>query len=64
MNPMFKAWFPGGESDPEIRVLRVKVDQAEYWDAPSSAIVRKVQVLARAATGGKTTVGEHARVEL
>lgn len=63
-NPMYKAWFPGGESDPEIRVLRIRIDQAEFWDAPSSAVMRKVQVLARAATGGKTTVGEHAKVSL
>ena len=63
-NPMYKAWFTEGESDPEIRVLRIHVDQAEYWDAPASAIVRKVQVLARAASGGKTHVGEHASVSL
>ena len=63
-NPMYKAWFPEGASDPEIRVLRIRVEQAEYWDAPASALVRKVQVLARAATGGRTNVGEHARVSL
>ena len=62
--PSYKAWFPEGPSDPTIRVLRIKIDQAEYWDAPSSAILRKVQVLARAASGGKTTVGEHAHVTL
>ncbi len=63
-NPMYKAWFPEGESDPEIRVLRIHVEQAEYWDAPASAIARRVQVLARAATGGRTHVGEHASVSL
>ena len=63
-NPMYKAWFPGGESDPTIRVLRVKVEQAEFWNAPDSAIVRKVQVLARAVSGGKTHVGEHAQITL
>ena len=62
--PEYKAWFPEGESDPTIRVLRVRIEQVEYWDAPSSAIVRKVQVLARAATGGKNPVGEHAHVTL
>ena len=62
--PSYQAWFPDGPTDPNIRVLRIKVDQAEYWDAPSSAILRKVQILARAATGGKTTVGEHAHVTL
>jgi general stress protein 26 len=59
-----KAWFPGGKDDPEIRVLRITAEQAEYWEAPSNAIVRGVKILARAASGGKTPVGEHARVAL
>ncbi len=63
-NPSYKAWFPGGKDDPSIRVLRVTVEHAEYWEAPSSAVVRNVKILARAVTGGKTAVGEHARVEL
>jgi general stress protein 26 len=63
-NPSYKAWFPNGKEDPEIRVLRVQVDGAEYWEAPHNAIVRNVKILARAVTGGKTAVGEHARVAL
>lgn len=63
-NPTYKAWFPGGKEDPEIRVLRVVVEQAEYWEAPANAIVRNVKILARAVSGGKTPVGEHARVAL
>ncbi len=63
-NPMYEAWFPQGKDDPEISVLRVDVDRAEYWDAPANAIVRNVQILARAITGGKTPVGDHATVSL
>jgi general stress protein 26 len=63
-NPTYKAWFPGGKEDPGIRVLRVAVEQAEYWESSSSALVRNVKILARAVTGGKTAVGEHARVAL
>ncbi len=33
--PLMKAWFPKGEDDPELALLRVHVDHAEYWDAPS-----------------------------
>jgi general stress protein 26 len=61
-NPTYKAWFPEGKEDPSIRVLRVDVEQAEYWEAPANAVVRNVKILARAVTGGKTPVGEHARV--
>ncbi len=61
-NPTYKAWFPEGKEDPSIRVLRVDVEQAEYWEAPANALVRNVKILARAVTGGKTPVGDHARV--
>lgn len=63
-NPTYKAWFPQGKEDPKIRVLRVTVEQAEYWEAPSNAVLRNVKILARAVTGGKTRVGEHAKLAL
>ena len=34
-----RTWFPNGQDDPEIALLRVDVEAAEYWDAPSSAMV-------------------------
>jgi general stress protein 26 len=39
-NPLCKAWFPQGEDDPEITVIRIDVDNAEYWEAPANAVVR------------------------
>jgi general stress protein 26 len=63
-SPMYKAWFPDGATDPSIRVLRIKIEEAEYWSASSNSIVRNFEILARAATGGKTPVGEHARITL
>ncbi len=38
--PPFKAWFPGGFDDPNIVLLHVKGEQAEYWDTSGvSALV-------------------------
>jgi general stress protein 26 len=34
-----KAWFPGGKNDPDLAVLRVQVDQVEYWDADTGRMV-------------------------
>jgi general stress protein 26 len=34
-----RVWFPKGKDDPEIALLKVEVQQAEYWDAPSSTMV-------------------------
>jgi general stress protein 26 len=34
-----RAWFPDGLQDPRLGAIRVKVDFAEYWDAPSGTMV-------------------------
>jgi general stress protein 26 len=41
-SPALKAWFPDGRDDPEVALLRVDVSRAEYWDAPSSKLVKLV----------------------
>jgi general stress protein 26 len=63
-NPMYKAWFPKGENDPEITVLRVDVAEGEFWDANSSKIIMGIRYVAAAVTGGKVPVGESGHVEV
>ncbi len=63
-NAMYKAWFPKGEDDPEIAVVRVDVSEGEYWEASSSKLVMGVKYLAAAVTGGKVPVGEAGHVEV
>src|SRR5438128_1705005 len=41
-SPLLKAWFPKGPDDPDLALLRVEVERAEYWDAPSSTMVHLV----------------------
>ena len=61
-NPMFKAWFPEGEDDPSVAVLKVEIEEAQYWEASSSKLVFGLKYLARAVTGGKVDVGETGKV--
>ncbi len=61
-HPTFKAWFPNGVDDPDITVLTVRVEEAEYWDAPSSALIRNFRILERAVRGGEGKVSDHARM--
>jgi general stress protein 26 len=61
-NPMYKAWFPKGEDDPEIAVLKVHVTDGDYWQASSSKIVMMAKYAFAAATGGKIEVGEAGHV--
>ena len=39
-NPIHKAWFPQGLEDPNLCLLEVDVQKAEYWDSPSSKVVQ------------------------
>ncbi|WP_263378494.1 pyridoxamine 5'-phosphate oxidase family protein [Granulicella paludicola] len=57
-NPLYKAWFPKGEDDPDIAVVKVDVVEGDYWEATSGKIVMLVKYAAAAATGGKVPVGE------
>lgn len=38
--PIFLSWFPKGLEDPRLSLLRVRIDSAEYWDSPSSPMVK------------------------
>jgi general stress protein 26 len=61
-NNMYKAWFPKGEDDPEITVLRVDVSDGDYWEASSSKLVFYAKYALAAATGGGVPVGESGHV--
>src|SRR5579875_2349228 len=61
-NPMYKAWFPQGEDDPEITVLRVDVAEGFFWEASSSKILMYAKYLAAAVTGGSVPVGKAGHV--
>ena len=63
-NPMFKAWFPNGEEDPSISVMKITISEAQFWQASSSKIVMGAKYLAAAITGDHTKIGEHGSVKL
>lgn len=62
-NPLLKAWFPEGLNAPDLRLLKVEVEEAEYWDSPSSTMVQLFGA-ARALLGGQPAVdvGEHEKL--
>jgi general stress protein 26 len=60
--PFAKAWWDGPE-DPEIRVVKVKPESAEYWDSPGK-IAAYATMLTAAVTGAKPKVGENKTVSL
>ncbi len=65
-NPILKAWFPKGLEDPELALLRVTVEKAEFWDSPSSTMVQIAGFVKAMATGHsyKPGPGEHEKITL
>jgi general stress protein 26 len=61
-NPVLKAWFPDGLDSPDIALLKVSVDSAEYWDSPSSTVAHAIGLAKALLTGEGYEPGEHAKV--
>ena len=60
--PWVEPYFPGGLEDPNLALLCVQVDQAEYWNAPESNVQRLYGFAKAIATGDTSALGEHERV--
>ena len=63
-SPVLKAWFPEGLDDPHLCLLKISVEQAEYWDAPSSKIVQLFGMVKALATGEEADYGENKKINL
>ena len=60
--PWIKPWFPKGIEDPDLILLQVSIEQAEYWDAPGSAIMRMYGFAKAITTGNTDALGPSAKV--
>lgn len=56
-----KPWFPSGLEDPDLGLLEVTVEEAEYWDLPASRMQRLFG-LAPSSEGEPGQPGEHGEV--
>lgn len=57
-----QAWFPQGPQDPNVALLAVQIEDAEYWDVQESKMVQ-LWKMARAVLKGEPPqdMGEHAK---
>jgi general stress protein 26 len=63
-SPLYKAFFPKGLDDPELALLRVDVETAEYWDSPGGSLARAFRFIKAAASHDPGAMGEHSKVHL
>ena len=57
-----KAWWDSPE-DPNIRVLKITPDDAEFWDSPGT-VVSYVKMAAAAVTGSRPDLGDNRKVAM
>lgn len=57
--PMAKPWFPDGPDSPNLCLIKVIPEVAEYWDAPHGKMMRLVAMAASIVTGQPVGVGDH-----
>lgn len=57
-----KAWWDSAE-DPNIRVLKVTPDDAEFWDSPGT-IISYAKMAAAAVTGTRPDIGENRKLSM
>jgi hypothetical protein len=53
-----QAWWPKGPNDPEVRVVRVIPDNAEYWATRGNSIVVALKLIAAQVSGHPPDLGE------
>lgn len=63
--PAHNLWFEGGKEDPQLGLIRVEVETAEYWDSPSSAVVYLAGFAKSLLTGKKPPkIGNHEKISI
>ena len=62
-NPVVGAWFPDGPDDPDVMLLRVDAESAEYWKAPGGRLASLLSFVKAKATG-ESLDGDSGTVDL
>lgn len=62
-SPTYKAWVPEGPDDPDLALLKVNIEQAEYWDETSNRMERMVKLAKTLVRGEQYEAGEKGKVE-
>ena len=61
---MVKAWFPNGEEDPNLALLKIRPEQCYYWDAETGKMIHFLKMAASIATGAKLAEGAEGKLNL
>lgn len=63
-SPAMMVFYPDGLDDPDLCVLRVDLESAEYWDSPGGLVGNALYLAAAAITGDAGALSENRSMEL
>lgn len=62
-NKWVEVFFPKGLDDPDLALLRVDIDKAEYWDSPGTAVGRAYGIAKALVTGNTDATGDNVKLK-
>lgn len=62
-SPAMSLFYPKGEDDPDLCLLKVRMQSAEYWDSPGGFIGNALYLAMTAMTGDATSLSDNQRME-
>ena len=61
-SPIYKAYFPEGKDDPRLRLIKVRVEKAEYWE--SLGLISTIIGFTQAMLGKESDIAENEKLNL
>ncbi len=61
-NKASQAWFKGGVEDPDLALVQVRIEHADYWDVKENKLVQLYKMAEAALTGKTPQLGEHGHI--
>ncbi len=61
---LHEAWYEGPD-DPDLQLIEIRMESAEYWDSPDSGIFRFLGIVKAAVAGSdEDELGEHGEIQV
>lgn len=62
-NPALKVWFEDGPESPDVVLIHVDANTAQYWDTPDGMIGKAISVVKVLLSGDEDAAGDSAKVQ-
>jgi general stress protein 26 len=62
-NPFAEAWFPDGVDDPNLAMLKITVDRAQYWEDKKPKVLQLAEILVSIVRDVPPESGEQGRID-